>query len=385
MTHGPQDKADVRKGRLLYFYPENDSALAMDIANYTAPEAAVHLRLAGEALPLWYGTAGDRVLLSGINGEWYERMSTELGMDPDVFDYDCLDLTPEPWGWSRAVRSIYAAQGMPAERMPSDTVLDHIRHLSSRLTSIDLSRSLSLRCPFMATTDAVAVNDVAELESLLAQKGRAIIKQPWSSSGRGVMDTRGLPAAQVLRRAAGIIRRQGAAVVENVMERTADFALLFRAEEGNVSFSGVSIFNVDARYGYAGNIVGRQPTLRRVLGNFVPERQITLMTEALQYILTEMIGDTYTGPLGVDMMATAAGPAVAELNLRNTMGHVCLSLGERLLDPGTLAEYRVTPLDGAFTEPQYTARGGRLAGGTLSLTPQPRFFAFLLGVRDTGL
>ena len=385
MTHSDSQKADVHRGRLLYFYPENDSALAADLANYTAPEAAQHLRLAGEALPLWYDGAGDRVLLSGINGAWYDRMVADFGITADVFDYDCQGLTPEPWGWSRAVRSIYAAQGMPAEKMPSDADLERIRTLSSRLTSIDLSRHLLAACPLMATTRARAVTDEADLARELERRGSAIVKQPWSSSGRGVMDTRTLPAGQALRRAAGIIRRQGAVVVEDILSRTADFALLFRADAGRVSFSGVSLFNVNARYGYEGNLVGQQQTLRRILIHYISETQTADMVEALQGILADMIGDAYTGPLGVDMMATADGPAVAELNLRNTMGHVCLTLGERLLEPDVLADYRVAPLAGAFTEPEYACRNGRLTAGTLSLTPRPRFFSFLLSVRPDRL
>lgn len=364
-------------GRLLYFYPENDMALAVGSPGYTAPEQAARLRLSGEALPLWYGQGGDRVLTSGISAAWYDRMQRDFGIEADVFDFDCTGLCPEPWGWSAAVRNIFAAQGVAADAMPNNETLARIRDLSSRRTSINISAQLTEQLPFMTSTGAVAITDAADLAEVLARRGHILVKQPWSSSGRGVIDNQNMTDADVIRQASGIIRRQGCAIVENVVVRRADFALLFKNTPNGIIFSGLSLFNTDHRYCYAGNIVAEQSVLRDRLTQLVAAEQLDALVNALERILTDTIGDAYYGPLGVDMMLTDKGIAVAEMNLRNTMGHVCLALGERYMAPGLTGAFSVVPV--VSEQPTYTVCNQRLTSGTVSLTPG-RFFSFLLSV-----
>lgn len=364
-------------GRLLYFYPENDLALAVGLPGYTAPEPAVRLRLSGEALPLWYGNAGDRVLLSGINAEWYDRMQRDFGITADVFDFDCNGLEPEPWGWSLPVRSIYADQGFPPEALPDNDALERIRQLSNRCTSIRLSKEVCDALPFMKSTNAVAVTDTQQLEDVLNSRGHVLIKQPWSSSGRGVIDSINMSREDVLRQTTGIIRRQGCAIVEDVLPRRADFAMLFRNTPNGLVYCGLSVFDTDHRYCYSGNVVANQALLTKIVNNYVEVEKLDAMIETLADALNAIIGNDYYGPLGVDLMATDDGPAIAEVNLRNTMGHVCLALGENVVVPGKTASFCIVPA--LKEEPKYTASEGRLTDGTLSLTPG-RFFSFLLKI-----
>lgn len=364
-------------GRLLYFYPENDMALAVGSPGYTAPEQAARLRLSGEALPLWYGEAGDRVLTSGINAAWYDAMQRDFGITADVFDFDCAGLTPEPWGWSLPVRNIYGAQGMPEALMPDNDAMARIRTLSNRQTSIDLARSLAEVLSFMASTGAVAVADPARLPEILAERGRVIVKQPWSSSGRGIIDSLNMTDDDVIRQTTGIIRRQGSAIVENVLARCADFAMLFRNSAEGMSFAGLSVFNTDHRYCYAGNMVASQEILRKHLETLVPAEQLDALQKELTARLRDIIGDAYHGPLGVDIMVTENGLAISELNLRNTMGHVCAVLGERYLEPGITATFSIVPAVKNGSPSTYVARNKRLVSGILDLVPG-RFFTFRL-------
>lgn len=362
-------------GRLLYFYPENDLALAVGLPGYTAPEPAARLRLSGEALPLWYGNNGDRVLMSGINAAWYDRMQQDFGITADVFDFDCSGLEAEPWGWSLPVRNIYVDQGFNPDSLPDNVAIERIRQLSNRCTSIVLSEKVCDALPFMCSSNAVAVHDIQHLEDELDRRGRVLIKQPWSSSGRGVIDSLNMAREDVLRQMAGIIRRQGCAIVENVLSRRADFAMLFRNTVEKMDYCGLSVFNTDHRFCYSGNVVANQTVLAKIINNYIEKEKILAMRDTLAKELRAIMGADYVGPLGVDLMVTDDGPAIAEVNLRNTMGHVCLALGERLIVPGQTASFSIVPALGE--EPQYTAAHGRLTGGTLSLTPG-RFFSFLL-------
>ena len=103
--------------------------------------------------------------------------------------------------------------------------------------------------------------------------------------------------------------------------------MLFRASEGKVTPEGLSLFFNVRDGAYGGNMLasdaGIAAHIRRLLPDFEPELLGGLMCRVLE----TLIGDSYTGPLGIDMMVaeengnTYLVPCV-ELNLRATMGFV---------------------------------------------------------------
>ena len=374
-------------GRLLYFYPENDIALAVGTAGFTAPRAAAALRAAGAALPLWYGDTADRVILPGVNARWYDTMSSRLGMSADVYAFDAEGLTPEPWGWSLPVRATYLDAGVPEGALPSVEAIGRIRELSHRRTSVRLAEALQGELPMPVAAPAHALTDAALLPSLLAEWGPCLVKQPWSSSGRGVIDTTNMSVDDAVRQAAGIIRRQQSAMVERRYERVADFALLFRMEKGVARYCGLSLFDVDHRYCYTGNIVAPQDVLVARLEPYLAPGTLCRLVEVLSQALAREVGVAYEGPLGVDMMVVhrdgTRALALAEMNLRNTMGHVCLALAGKYLAPGVVGRFYLgkTPVlsTTGFLD-DATIIDGRLSSGTLPLTPEGDGMSFLLSV-----
>lgn len=72
---------------LHYFFPENDLALARDIARYTAPPAAVRLRRAGSTLPFFYGNEGAMVLSEGVDARWLGRLRDTLDISCRPYDH----------------------------------------------------------------------------------------------------------------------------------------------------------------------------------------------------------------------------------------------------------------------------------------------------------
>lgn len=372
-------------GRLLYFFPENDIALGHFNNGFTAPAAAERLRLSGEALPLWYGASDDRVLMSGINARWYDRMVSDFGITADIFSFDMNGLIPEPWGWSPVVRHIYAEQGMDLSLMPDDSTLTRIRTLSSRATSAAIAECLAAQLPFIQSTSATEITDAALLPAYMKETGECVLKQPWSSSGRGVIDSVGMDISTFERHAAGIIRHQGSVIVERLLPRKEDFAMLFRQENGRCSYRGLSLFETDRRHSYTGNIVARQEILRNMLNEYLTDSEINRLTTTLENILTQTIGNAYTGPLGIDLMVLDTEGerhiAMSEMNMRNSMGHLCMSLGERFLAPGKKAMFRIEPSVSGQPSGKYHAEEQRLVDGTLDLVPE-RFYRFSITTQN---
>lgn len=308
---------------LWLFNPENDLALAAGVANYTPPKSVVSFRTALAVLPVWLAEPGDNVVAPGVDGEWLASTGLDVGINPVG--------QPRPWGWSAdAVRQFHAlgVQG------PFPDV-EVIRRLSHRRTAQRLYDVLRPDYP-----RPLEINDVKDLPAT----DRIVLKSPWSCSGRGVVDCSGMSREAIVRRASDTIRRQGSVMVEPLLPKVRDFAMLFDAHDGIVSYHGLSLFFNCNSTAYSGNIVAPEAELIEQLGiNDVEELSCEVASA-----LTEIIGFDYDGPLGVDMMLYGDERKVCptvEINLRYTMGFVARAL-QRRFGRGTL---NVTPAGATFT------------------------------------
>ena len=76
-------------------------------------------------------------------------------------------------------------------------------------------------------------------------------------------DCSSLPRHQIIRLAAGIIRRQGSVMLETRLPKERDFAMLFHSDgKGNVTYRGLSLFFNGAANSYGGNISMFAPSPR---------------------------------------------------------------------------------------------------------------------------
>ena len=375
--------------RLIYFNPENDAALASGMANFTAPRAAVGLRTAGESLALWYGHPGDRFVSTGINGNWYRTVTEAFGMSVDVYYGNPEGLVPAPWGWSAAVRWTFLEMGLQSDVLPDDSRLNSIRALSNRATALTLTARLRSQGLDVAGSGTVAT-DIATALSAVAAYGRAMIKQPWSSSGRGVFDTGLMQSKEVGRLCLGTIRRYGSVIVEPFRDEAIDCALLFEMADGTARYTGLSVFETDSHNTYVGSTVAADHILdtglRARFGTGRPYPITDTMTSAVADALTDIIGTAYSGPLGIDLLLTPHGDspaAIAEINLRNTMGHLCHCFAKRFLGAGLKAHFSVernTPRPDSCPLALATVAEGRLTAGTMQLNPPSCSIAFVMHV-----
>lgn len=369
--------------RLHLFFPENDLALAHNLENYTPPVAAARLRHSGECLPLWYGEPGDRFVATGVNARWLDCILAAFGNDIDVFDYRPDAYIPAPWGWSPASRRVFKALGFEAHRLPSDASLARMRELSSRRTSIALRKRLGELLPHARLTPAaVECADIGQVERYLASMPSAVVKLPWSSSGRGIT-TIEAGANSRLNEIAGMIRRQGYVVCEPRQVRRSDFAFLFDMRGGRAEYAGLSLFRTESTGAYAGNILAPQEEIAARLVGECDADTFRALPEAMAAVLEEIVVTDYEGPLGIDMMTLEGDPrlALCELNLRMTMGHVCLRLYRKYFAPGTTGIFRIYPRVSAPAEiPAPVVADRRLCGGTLQLNPPGSDFVFLAAV-----
>lgn len=236
----------------------------------------------------------------------------------------------EPWGWDRHIVGVLRKLGAPERLLPTDEQLQRIRELSSRHTAVKVLERLAMP-PF---TSRWCTDEAAALAAIEGFGGRAVLKLPWSCSGRGVWTTESASSLQRIRKS---LREQGAVEVEPLYENLADFAMEFEADaRGRVSYVGLSVFATHDGGGYAGNVVAPQEVLRRDLESRAARPlPLEAVSARLCEVLAEVLAGDYAGPLGVDMMLTPAGihPCI-EVNLRNTMGRVAIFQSQNTSERG---------------------------------------------------
>ncbi len=314
---------------ILLFNPENDLALAVDRPGYTPPAAAVRLRHAGCLLPMWWAEVGDYILVGDTDSVRRGMELKELyGLPGTPVTHIPPGAHPAPWGWSGYTRRLFIQAGMAEGILPSDSNIQQLRMLSHRRTTIDIHRLLGTP----EHLRPVETSSVETAMDTIRRMGRTVIKLPWSSSGRGILYSADIPEPTLKEYIAGIIHRQGSALIEPHFDRIRDFATLYHSDGCQVRYKGLSMFTTDGRGYYSGNIVATQPELEQMLGT-----DIHPLATKLEQALTSLICPYYRGWLGIDMLlyrdhetrTTLTAPCI-EMNLRCTMGVAAMKIASRL-------------------------------------------------------
>lgn len=294
---------------LYIFNPENDMALADGHPGYTAPAQIQQMRRELWWLPQWWAEEEDIVW----NGE--ERLN--LSDDTRIL----------PWGWSPALCHQLELAGVQASLLPSQDKIEQIRQLSHRQTAVSLLQELRSELPLdghLAGQSALC-QSIEETEETVNQYGEALLKSPWSSSGRGLMKTDNPQWKAWTKR---ILKAQGSVVVEQFLHKVTDFALEFWLDgKGGVEYRGLSLFYTNERGAYLGNWVAPEEQKLAWLAQYIP---LQYLQEIRAWWTARLSRFDYAGPVGIDMMLAQEGicPCI-ETNWRWTMGLVSCLVAEQ--------------------------------------------------------
>ena len=294
---------------LYVFNPENDMALADGHPGYTPPVQIQQMRRELWWLPQWWAEDEDIVW----NGE--ERLN--LSDDTRIL----------PWGWSPSLCHQLKQAGVQESLLPSRKELEHLRQLSHRQTAVSLLQELRSELPLDGhfAGNSVLCRSIEEAEKTANEFGEALLKSPWSSSGRGLMKT---DNPQWKAWASRILKAQGSVVVEQFLHKVTDFALEFWLDgKGGVEYRGLSLFYTNERGAYLGNWVAPEEQKLAWLAQYIPLQYL----QAIRAWWTARLSRfDYAGPVGIDMMLAQEGicPCI-EVNWRWTMGLVSCLVAEQ--------------------------------------------------------
>lgn len=194
-----------------------------------------------------------------------------------------------------------------------------------------------------------------------------IIKEPYSSSGRGLRLVSTVLTPKTHQWALRCIREQGGVEVEPYYNKVLDLAMEFTCTGAGITYDGLSIFLTRANNTYTGNIVASQDFLEGRVSAYIDRAVLHSVRNALTDILSPILIGKYLGPVGVDMMVVktkdeviasyekqtgianettqtdhgyALHPCV-EINLRRTMGNLALYMTPLLPTPTATALFRI--------------------------------------------
>lgn len=341
------------------YNPSHDEALAINRAHYCPSSAARRTAAAFWDVAKHWAAPGDCILRLPDDGslrgaafwrvggdslredadslrddaessrEGAESLREDVAVPQDASAFDWSAVTAiEPWGWDRHIVGVLRRLGAPEWLLPSEAALAAVRMLSSRQTAVRALEALR-REPLpdfvLAADSRWCTTEADVLAAVNAYGHRAMLKQPWSCSGRGVWRSDAPSSEDRVRKT---LREQGGVEVEPLYDRVADFAMEFFADGdgGSVRYEGLSLFETHDGGGYAGNVVAPQAELAARLASQVDyPLPLAPLAERLCSVLRAVLFGVYTGPLGVDMMLTPQGvhPCI-EVNVRNTMGRVAI-------------------------------------------------------------
>ncbi|MCH5230042.1 MAG: hypothetical protein J1F12_08655 [Muribaculaceae bacterium] len=336
-----QKKEIISATKDLYvFNPEHDMALGVNVEIYTPPNEVVKLRKEKSLLPAIYAGNSDFILipddledrdLPGL--EYYDLVKDK---DNKLIRYRDLHFYKEeirrviPWGWDRSIRFLLANSGIDREKLPTNEIINKIRELSHRRTVIEVRNVISSILNEPPKNLPKELFSLSEVEIFLQLNPVSFFKAPWSSSGRGIVVSDHISRKGLLEWCHGIIKKQKSVMAERAWDRLFDFATEWDMIEGEAFFRGYSVFKASSRGKYHGNITGSQNELKHLISLHAPKFNCEIIN-AQKTALEKIIGKSYTGPLGIDLLADTQGEinACVEINLRNTMGHILLEFQKK--------------------------------------------------------
>ena len=379
--------------RLYLFNPENDLALALDKAQYTAPPNAQLLHNAGALLPIWFCKNEDQIIANSNQLNWLDQQKKLFNVGGSISTLNSISEISlcTPWGWSYNARKQFLDFGINQNILPNNDQLNKIRELSHRRISIEINTQINELLALPHSTNPIEATNEEMVADYLHKHQTIFLKSPWSSSGRGIVNSSKLTKNELIRRAKGIINRQGAVMCEKALNKVHDFAVLFYSNGKQVKYQGLSsFFNSDAG-AYSGNIIGTQEFISKTITKYINPDTLNQLTYELSKILTSIIAPHYSGYLGVDMMIYnhngeyLIAPCI-ELNLRMTMGIVAMLWSNNHLAQGSHGVMKVeySPLSShtKTTTKEALILDKKLKSGTISLIPPDNHFKIYIEVSN---
>ncbi len=388
-------RGKLKMGKLYYFNPDTEMAIANGSPYYTPPANIVRMTHELAYLPTYFSEQGDAVWMKQRpSPNFLETQLKIFNLNPAIITQSeeipsCLK--PEPWGWNPRVAAL----------LQPDKWRPEYKEKYSRKMARSCLMHLQGTLPFIETHILpVVCSSLQEISANLQNGKDYLVKAPWSSSGKGLLKIPGGDLNAKNREwIGGILDRQGYIMLEEYLDKECDFAMEFYAAGGNVRFLGLSLFYSGKNGDYRGNYIGDQKKIEKKLISYTGETCFAGLKQSVTVLMETHIGAFYEGYFGVDMMIYKnregkykIHPCV-EINLRYTMGILALFLSQRYIQNTSEGVFTLSYLPAAEAAWQRQFRltrdfplrleAGKIKSGYAGLTPVERATRFTAEIQLT--
>lgn len=302
-------------------------------------------------LPLAFATENDIIISNKIPSDDFLNLIKKTPLQiptflqtPEIKKHKELKISNlKPWGWSPLMhQKLLAFKPFCCDEFKNGPVYEwkyQQKELYSRATALDTLKDIikTYSPVFIDSNDLpVICKTENEVEQIVNQGRKLILKSPWSSSGRGqqtiLPNHLALTERQWLK---GILRTQGFVMVEYFREKLLDTSLHFEFTNKGIIYLGISAFKTDSKGQYIGNYINpfNHTEIAEYLSIIKHEIDNNNLIETIIKTLSNSIfPELYRGVIGIDVLiykdnngSIKINPCM-EINCRYTMGTVAISL-----------------------------------------------------------
>ncbi len=217
------------------------------------------------------------------------------------------------WQWTAKHKDFFS-------RETANKVQLHIKEYSKH-TSVSIPEA------------AISLSDLSDIENWLDKHNTAIIKLPWSASGRGIhiVDKKNKPLNKewIL----GGLKQQGFVTIEPLLNKVKDFSFqLYIHLSGKIDFVGISNFTNDDKGHFTGGLINyphEQDEVSRFFKPALLEEVSQILIEALQSLNPHHFYEGYIGIDGIvyrnEQNQLKIHPCL-DINWRYNMGNINIIL-----------------------------------------------------------
>ena len=274
--------------------------------------------------------------------------------------------------------------------------LEH-KELYSRTTAKQILESIleSNKNSIYVNRNSVArvFDKVEDIDLFLSEQKKIVLKEPWSSSGRGIMMLRKSSLnTSLIQRIKGVLKQQDYIMAEPMLDKKLDLAMHFEIKNKQLAFIGDTYFSTNTNGQYQANYLNQYPKADKKVLDFLKSNLEVLKNDLLIALQKSPIPNYYSGFLGVDVMLVEQDnnlcfqPCV-EINLRNNMGTIALHL-QKLIHPDSKGTFNIVfnpknSFDNIFSQMNVEIEKSdhRIVKGTLALVaPKGKQFGAYISV-----
>jgi hypothetical protein len=339
------------------FNPTCEYAIANGKANWQPNQILQNMEADLSSLPVFFASKNDFVLIDRTLSPEFILSLEKLGLEIPKFILK-KDLSKNghftnlpknklfPWGWSPSVHKILSSQknSCSAEfhQSPVFNWQTEHREITSRKFALGVLKQLqsTLKADFILPFEQTPVICISQndFEYAINQWEKVMIKAPWSSSGRGLQPITKTPVhPKVWEKLMAIVKEQGFAIAEPLLNKALDLALLFELKNGKVEYLGLSYFYTNNKGQYEGNYLNGLPdSIDKVVEGFADFIIGEIRQPIIKAIENSEMVTFYEGVFGIDTLIylnetnnLKINPCL-EINVRYTMGFLALQL-EKLI------------------------------------------------------